>query len=498
MPSESDRHDPARRASLVDLPQGRLEGRIEDGLQVFRGIPYAAAPVGRRRFRPAEPPEPWTGVRQAVAFAPAAPQLADPGFYPGDPEAMPRVATDEDCLHLNVWAPAEGTGHPVLVWLHGGAQIVGGTARPVYDGAVFARRGIVCVTVGFRLGALGYLELGALLGRDFAGSGNAALTDQIAALRWVRTNVAAFGGDPERVTLAGESAGAKNIAALMTAPAADGLFGAAIVQSGGGETTHDVATAEGIAARFVALSGRSGAAELATLPIADFLDVQRRLLEDDARRFPFRPVHGTPLLPARPLDTMRSGSAARRALLIGTSRDENGPMIDDETLLAGWRGPLLTHLSAEEMTAVEARALPLLGALPIAELRRRLLVAEEYRLPAMRFARAHAASGAATWVYRFDLALPSGPFAGSAPHTAELGPSWAQAGLYDALPDRPAAAMHETIVGFVRRWEADWPRYQPPRHATALFDRCLGIADDPERAMLDLFADPVGTPPRRG
>src|SRR5207244_2061062 len=167
------------------------------------------------------------GIRRATDFADAAPQPADAGFFPGDPDAMPPVPMSENCLCLNVWAPATGGPYPVLIWLHGGSQVLGGTARPVYDGAAFARQGIVCVTVGFRLGIFGYLELGELLGPDYAGSGNDGLADQLAALRWVRDNITAFGGDIGRVTLGGESAGAKNVAALMASPLARGLFQAA-------------------------------------------------------------------------------------------------------------------------------------------------------------------------------------------------------------------------------------------------------------------------------
>jgi para-nitrobenzyl esterase len=462
----------------------------------------------------------------ATAFAPAAPQPPDAGFYPDDPDAMPLVDMAEDCLFLNVWAPATPGPHPVLVWLHGGAQIVGGTARPVYDGAVFAARGIVCVTVGFRLGALGFL-----LPDDDPDSGGACLSDQAAALAWVSTNIAAFGGDPGRVTLGGESAGAKNIAALLAAPTASRLFQAAVLQSGGGETTHDVAAARAVTARFAAAAGVAVAelttlpladllaaqqrllaeavrrfpfrpahgtallpapplaavAELTALPLADLLAAQQRLLAEAVRRFPFRPAHGTALLPAPPLAAVAAGSARGHALLIGTSRDELAPLVAEADLADGWRDGLLAHRSAADMAAIEARAATALPGLSAIERRRRLLVAEEYVSPSLRLAEAQARAGGAAWMYRFDLELPSGPLAGTAPHTADLSPTWRRASPYDALPGDPARALHEAIVRFVHRHDPGWPRYEAARGVTALIGRDITLAEHPGRALLDLF-----------
>jgi para-nitrobenzyl esterase len=465
----------------VDVTAGRLRGTVRDGVMAFKGIPYAAPPTGVRRFRPAAPPPPWDGVRMATAFAPAAAQPPDAGFYPDDPDAMPLVDMAEDCLFLNVWAPATPGPHPVLVWLHGGAQIVGGTARPVYDGAVFAARGIVCVTVGFRLGALGFL-----LPDDDPDSGGACLSDQAAALAWVSTNIAAFGGDPGRVTLGGESAGAKNIAALLAAPTASRLFQAAVLQSGGGETTHDVAAARAVTARFAATAGVA-VAELTALPLADLLAAQQRLLAEAVRRFPFRPAHGTALLPAPPLAAVAAGSARGHALLIGTSRDELAPLVAEADLADGWRDGLLAHRSAADMAAIEARAATALPGLSAIERRRRLLVAEEYVSPSLRLAEAQARAGGAAWMYRFDLELPSGPLAGTAPHTADLSPTWRRASPYDALPGDPARALHEAIVRFVHRHDPGWPRYEAARGVTALIGRDITLAEHPGRALLDLF-----------
>ncbi|AZM92447.1 carboxylesterase family protein [Streptomyces sp. W1SF4] len=208
---------------------GVVEGRWEgDGIAVFRGIPYAAAPVGPRRFDAPRPPAAWDGVRDAGAFGPTAPKVPyPPAFAALLPD--PKVP-GANCLNLNVWTPypAPGAGLPVMVWLHGGAHTRGSSAVPVYDGSAFARDGIVLVSVNFRLGVLGY-------GLFPDAPANRGLLDQIAALAWVRDNIAAFGGDPARVTVFGESAGAISVGALLGAPAAEGLFARAALQSGAPE-----------------------------------------------------------------------------------------------------------------------------------------------------------------------------------------------------------------------------------------------------------------------
>lgn len=477
---------PPLQSPLVRVGEGWLQGSLEDEIAVFRGVPYAQPPIGELRFRPPRPVTPWDNTLRATQFAPAAPQPRDAGLFVGDPDAMPPVAMSEDCLYLNIWAPAAKGSLPVLVWLHGGSQILGGASRPVYDGAVFARQGIVCVTLGFRLGALGNLELGEVLGAEYAGSGNNCLSDQISALRWVHANIAAFGGDAQRITLGGESAGAKNVAVLMACPAARGLFQSAIVLSGGAETVHDVSTAAEVARKFVALSGRP-ARELPAMEVDEILAVQERLLASGGRRFPFRPVFGTAILPDMPLHGLRKRIGGQRALLIGTTRDEMGPWLGDDLLLAGWQDQFLSHCSPREMTAVEERAVARLPHLSVAQRRRQLAIAEEYWVPSIRVADANSGAGCPTWMYRFDLELPSSPLAGTAPHTADLSPVWKRAGPYDLLPGQPAARMNEAVVQFVHERGGDWPIYDPARRTTALIGERLVLSEDPGRVMFELL-----------
>jgi para-nitrobenzyl esterase len=213
---------------VVQTSVGAVQGAALGDLNVYKGLPYAAPPTGWRRWRPPAEASAWKGVRDATKFGPACYQPKGPaGVYTSDVGPM-----SEDCLTLNVWAPAQVDKAPVLVWIHGGALTTGAGSEPIYDGARLAERGVVVVSINYRLGVLGYLAHPELSKESREGvSGNYGLLDQIAALRWVRANIAAFGGDPSNVTIAGESAGGLSVMYLMAAPQARGLFHKAITQS---------------------------------------------------------------------------------------------------------------------------------------------------------------------------------------------------------------------------------------------------------------------------
>ncbi|MEU3784129.1 carboxylesterase family protein [Streptomyces sp900129855] len=304
---------------VVRTPYGAVCGRYENGVAVFRGIPYAAPPFGPGRFRSPAPPEPWEGVRDAGAFGPTAPKppysdafaqyLSDPDL-PGD-----------DCLNLNVWTsePGPGARLPVMVWLHGGALTRGSSAVPVYDGHAFARDGVVLVSVNYRLGVEGY-------GLFPDAPANRGLRDQLAALAWVHRSIRAFGGDPDRVTLAGQSAGAISAGALIAAPQAQGLFHRAVLQSGPPEAFE-----RDKVRRMV----RRMAARLKVPATAEaFAAVDRDLLlrtQAEVGRLS-SPVLGGPafgivvdgdLVPRDPLQALIGGDAASGIdLLLGWTRDE--------------------------------------------------------------------------------------------------------------------------------------------------------------------------------
>ncbi|KOG32686.1 carboxylesterase/lipase family protein [Streptomyces resistomycificus] len=304
---------------VAPTPYGAVRGRYEHGVAVFRGIPYAAPPFGPRRFRPPEPPEPWDGVRDAGAFGPTAPK-------PPYSEAFAQYLSDpvvpgEDCLNLNVWTPEPGPTArlPVVVWLHGGALTRGSSAVPVYDGRTFARDGIVFVSVNYRLGVEGY-------GLFPDTPANPGLRDQLAALEWVHESIAAFGGDPGRITLCGQSAGAISAGALLAAPRAQGLVRRAVLQSGPPEASDRDKVRRMV--RRMATRLRIPATAAA------FAEVDRDLLlrtQAEVGRLS-SPVLGGPafgivvdgdLVPRDPLEALVAGDAARGVdLMTGWTRDE--------------------------------------------------------------------------------------------------------------------------------------------------------------------------------
>ena len=311
----------------VETPSGRLAGREQDGVRRFLGIPFAEPPVGARRFAAPEPVRPWTGVRDAGAFAASAPQSAMILPLPG----MDVGRTDEDCLYLNVFAPAGGAaGKPVLVWIHGGAFVIGSGSQSVYDGSQLARRGdVVVVTINYRLGALGFLHLADLC-PDLPGAvSNPGMRDQVAALEWVRSHIEAFGGDPRNVTVFGESGGAFDVCAHVTSPLSRGLFQKAIAQSGGCSTTwgangviHDKPagapwiTKSAAESDAVAISARLGCPDIAclrALPPTAFTAIDRGVTPV---------VTGNRVLPVNPVEALKSGRFNRVPVIWGNTRDE--------------------------------------------------------------------------------------------------------------------------------------------------------------------------------
>src|SRR5579884_3451573 len=378
--------------TIVETKYGKVEGTRQGAVAVWRGIPFAQAPVGALRFRPPQPPQPWAGVRPATEFGPACPQ----------PQA-------EDCLTLNVWSPAaDGARRPVMVWIHGGG-FTGGTGRsPTYDGASFAARGdLVMVTINYRLGILGFLHLAAVGGEAYAASGNCGLLDQIAALEWVRDNIAAFGGDPARVTVFGESAGGMSVGALMAAPAAQGLFQRAILQSGAGHHALSREAAAANTARALAELGiaKENLAALHELPVARLIEVQTKLAVAGRGGLICQPVVDGVALKERPVDAIGHGSAAGVATLIGTNRDEN--RLFTAMAPGGASEEALQRRAASQIG--EEKAAKLLEGYRQAnsdastvDLLHDIMTDFMFRIPAVRVAERQAALGTPVWSYRFD------------------------------------------------------------------------------------------------
>lgn len=305
----------------VSIRQGALQGVSEEGVTAYKGIPYAQPPVGPLRWRAPVPAEGWTGVRDAKAFGPAClqPPPSPTSVYAGGMAPMA-----EDCLSLNIWAPAGGRKLPVMIWIHGGALLGGSSSEPLYDGAKLARQGIVLVSINYRLGLLGYFAHPALSAESPQKlSGNYGLLDQIEALKWVRDNIAAFGGDPSQVTIAGESAGGLSAIAVMASPQARGLFQRAIVQSGYmpayralHEPTLGLPSAE---AGGEALGVAAGATTAEQLRATDLVTLFKAGL---ATGWQPEPVIDGVVLPRQLVDTFARGEQAKADVLAGFNEGE--------------------------------------------------------------------------------------------------------------------------------------------------------------------------------
>jgi para-nitrobenzyl esterase len=320
--------------AIVALSLGQLEGTRQKGLAVFKGIPFAARPVGERRWLPPQPVEPWQRVLQATQFGTVAPQ--NPMFpgpiLEGEPEPQ-----SEDCLFLNIWSPGlDDKRRPVMVWIHGGAFTIGSGSSPMYEGSVLARRNdVVVVTVNYRLNLLGFLNLREATGGRIPATGNEGLLDQVAALKWVQEHIAAFGGDPDNVTIMGESAGSMSIACLLTMPVAKGLFHKAILESGVGNTTISLEEAAEVGRLFLEVTGVSSddVDALYALTVEQLLaaeiELRRRMANpwEPMRITVTAPVIGGTnadgeIVPQVPTQAIAEGVAKDIPMIIGSNLDE--------------------------------------------------------------------------------------------------------------------------------------------------------------------------------
>jgi para-nitrobenzyl esterase len=309
----------------ADVTGGRVAGVVANGITSFKGIPFASPPVGALRWKAPQPVKPWTGVKQASAYGPACVQ--DPTF----PKLFNAPATlSEDCLYLNVWTPAKSASDvlPVLLWIYGGGFVAGQTSVPLYDGARLAEKGVVLVSVAYRLGVFGFFAHPELSGESGKGSGNYGLQDMIAGLQWVKANIAKFGGDPTRVTIFGESAGGIAVSMLAASPAAKGLFHRAISESGGNFAPPRQASEGGQNAPTLKVAEASGQEFLAKLKVGDIKaarDLSAEKLQTavgPGLQANFWPVFDGDVLPADQYELYRAGRFNDTPVLIGTNSDE--------------------------------------------------------------------------------------------------------------------------------------------------------------------------------
>ncbi|GAA6189789.1 carboxylesterase family protein [Litorivita sp. NS0012-18] len=479
---------------IAQFPAGPARGRHENGLQVYRGLPYALPPTGARRWRPPAPLPDRSELRDAGRFGPACPQ---PQRRAGSVYECDIPLKDEDCLNLNIWAPEDAKDLPVLVWIHGGNLLRGAGSEALTDGAALARRGQVVVTINYRLNILGYLAHPELSAEDPQGlSGNYGLLDQIAALQWVQRNIAAVGGDPANVTVAGESAGALSVYYLMCAPAARGLFARAIAQSGHiCSAQHLSREANGMGTGHD--TGLQTAAGLGAKSIADLRawDAQELALAADRIGFAAQGVVDGVILPDQPLHLFNSGKTAPVPLLTGFN---SGEILTLEFLM-----PPLPE-SGEDYTAmIKARYGDLAGdflarypASDIKDSTERAVGEALFGWTVLSAAKAQARAQLPVFVYYFDHGYPQAQARGlHGFHACEL------AYLFDTMEQSPPAwpkaprsgaeaALTRTIGEYWTSFAKDgqprsdgaplWPDYGTGRR---------GAADQPADAAAQQGAD---------
>ncbi|TCO62677.1 carboxylesterase/lipase family protein [Actinocrispum wychmicini] len=483
-------------SDLVVTTSGTVRGVTAEKVCVYKGIPYGAPPVvGHNRFQPPRPVEPWEGVRDALEFGPTAPKA--PYSAPLD-RFIPEVEIPgDDILNLNVWAPSSGAGLPVMVFLHGGAFANGSSSVGGYDGSAFARDGVVLVSVNYRLGTDGFLYLG---DGDHA---NLGLQDQVAALRWVQDNIAAFGGDPAQVTVFGESAGAMSIGMLLAMPSARGLFHRAILQSGAMQLTLSVQGARRIAENLAERLGvEPTRAALATVPMEQLVLAGQQLRsaisanpdpavwgEAALNMVPFEPVIDGQIIPGPPMEHLDPTVD----ILVGTNTDEfdlylvpTGALgVIDENLLTVAVGRYGVNaagtIAAYRASRPNASPGQLLSAIQTDWF---------FRIPAIRLAE----SANPAWVYEF--AWRPSTFDGrlGACHAAELPfvfDTLADKGFHPLLgtdlPQRLADTVHQAWISFATTGNPGWSPYTRESRTTMIFNTASATTNDPRATERELW-----------
>ncbi|TGD88164.1 carboxylesterase/lipase family protein [Mycolicibacterium sp. CH28] len=496
---------------VVQTGYGPLRG-IDDGLvKTWKGIRYAAAPVGELRWRAPQPPQPWTDVVDATTFGPVSPQPRSP-----IPMGLGTRA-DEDCLFLNVWAPSGASSRdpkPVMVWVHGGAYIFGSGSQPLYNGSVLAGGSdVVVVTINYRLGALGFL--------DFSAAGfdsNVALRDVLAALRWVRDNIAGFGGDPDRVTLFGESAGAGIVTTLLAVPEAAGLFSRAIAQSSPATSVYDSSRGASVADLVLHRLGMT-AQEAHRAPVEALVDASAHAFDHvptaSPGRLAFVPTVDGDLVPDYPVTIAKAGKTHPVPLLIGTNKDE-------AALFRFMRSPLMPIAPkairtmfeeiADDQPGLQIPTEEQIGsAYPARRARTRSLgVASDvgFRMPTVWFAEGHSAV-APVYMYRFDWATPVFKLIRlGAAHATELIYVWGNlvSGTRDVTFKLGGLKAGEALSHRMRtRWtnfaataaptgpegEPHWAPYTTDGRATLVIDREDELVGDLDRHVRLAWGDQV-------
>ncbi|WP_328356811.1 carboxylesterase/lipase family protein [Mycobacterium sp. NBC_00419] len=501
---------------VVETGYGPVRGSDDGRVRIWKGLRYAAAPVGDLRWRAPQPPQPWTEVLDATAFGPVSPQPRSP-----IPMGLGTRA-DEDCLFLNVWAPSDSNGastgdpKPVMVWVHGGAYIFGSGSQPLYDGTELATGSdVIVVTINYRLGALGFVDFSSF---DAGFDSNTALRDVLAALRWVRDNIAGFGGDPDRVTLFGESAGAGIVTTLLAVPEAAGLFSRAIAQSSPATSVYDSRRAHAVAQLVLDRLGMT-AQEAHRAPVQALVDASAHVFDHvptaTPGRLAFAPTVDGQLVPDYPVTLARAGKTLPVPLLIGTNKDE-------AALFRFMRSPLMPIAPkairtmfeeiADDQPGLQIPSEEQIGSVYRARRARArsLGVASDvgFRMPTVWFAEGHS-TVAPVYLYRFDWATPIFKLIRlGAAHATELIYVWGNlvSGSRDVTFKLGGLKTGEALSQRMRtRWanfaaaaepagpagEPHWAPYRTDDRTTLVIDAHDAVVDDLDRPVRLAWGDQV-------
>jgi para-nitrobenzyl esterase len=465
----------------VGTTNGTLRGTWENGTAVFRGVPFAAPPVGPNRFAAPRPAQKWDGVRDATSFGPPPPQPSRQ--YAGD-----------DWLNLTVWTPEPGPARlPVVVWISGGGYLNCDSSNPHLDGAALAAGGAVVVSAHYRSGFEGWAQIE-------GAPANRALLDQLAALRWTQEEVAAFGGDPGNVTVFGQSAGAGSIAALLVMPSARGLFRRAILQSIPGTYLTPGLAADVADEICGGILRPSSAAELARVEPEALVEASRTITEWLPRYggrwgsvahtpTPFAPVVDGDVLPAAPWTALADGAARGVELLVGHTRDDFS-LLNARLEPTDDAGPLIDGLEPTPGAAAYRAAYP---ELTPAGLRETALNDWLYRMPALHLAEAAHAGGARVWLYELCWGYKTWGASHGLDTLLVFGTTDVDGSVTAAGPqvlaahDRLAALMRAEHLAFARRGDPGWARYEPRGRATRVYDERSSVAAYPEERSRGLW-----------
>lgn len=518
-PEQSDSEGSAQNSAIqsaypkyieVETPLGTVKGAVNGDVFVFKGIPYAKPPVGELRFAPTQPVEPWKGVLDCLDYSAAAPQVGTIEGSNGE---------SEDCLYLNIWAPAGGTasagsgaGAPVYVFFHGGSYSKGAGSKAVNDGTNFAEKGILLVTVNYRLNALGFMALEETM-KQYGTTGNFGTLDQIQALKWVRDNISAFGGDPKRVTAGGNSAGAFAVSALMISPLAEGLFSQAVMESGcvlsspvtSPYNRGDMEKSLNMSRRYAEMFGAGDSPEgLSVLrkADADFLahNAVFSLNFIDPATYSFWPVFDGTVIPADPLAAVEEGRIAPVKLFAGYNTDEGSLFIGEDITKTDYKTSAYLMFGAEKAEKILER-FPATQDHSTAARDRNLVTMSCFRAGMMEYADKLSEMGQDVYLYHYDYVTPAlRENSMGATHASELPLFFGNANKLDREGETLSREMHLSLVNFILNGDPNigferpsglfWPNYSKTNEAdTMLFSTECGIENIADKKDLDFIRE---------